>query len=164
MGTLFGMMRFFILNPNLTTMSTADQNLRTKMEVGIALGIGISLMRFSIDGWMIVIGIISIVFFGVLHLFLWNWIRKYASLFSPTQRNISWVAIAIYPLIFLFQADFDDGPGTYFVFESIIGFDNYPAEDYIGIVSVLSSFIYIGIFSILLIGVLRIRKTQKEGK
>ncbi len=124
---------------------------------GIVIGIISVLGRFSLTGWLFLFGLISIVFFGILHIiFLFQISRKYTRL-TKTLKKIAWTGTITFSLIFLFQFDFGDSAGNFYVYEYITGNQDSDFEKYAFFIAIAAGIVYLGNF---IIWQIKLRKIQ----
>ena len=109
-----------------------------------ALGFLFAITRFSLQGWLALLGIYSVAIFGIIHIVNLCLIAIYYSKISLRQQKVPWIASIAFPLIFLFQFDFGDSAGNLFVYELFLGdFESTEYDNYIFFISVIASFVYL---------------------
>ncbi len=118
------------------------------MIVGIAIGLISTLARLSIMGWLFLFGLISAGIFGIIHLFFLAQISKYFGQLGNIEKRIAWIGILTYPLIFLFQFDFGDSAGNFYVYEYLTGDRNSTFDNYAFYLAFVAALTYIIIFVI----------------
>ena len=67
--------------------------------------------RLMMSGWLFLLGITSIMIFGIMHLAFMLDINKYYDDLLKSDKIIAWTGVLTFPFIFLFQFDFGDQPG-----------------------------------------------------
>ncbi len=127
------------------------QILTAILLITIAIG---SLSRLSIAGWFFIIGILSIIIFGTIHIILHYNIIKYGSNLKRTDLILTGISHILYLNLFLFQSDGGDDR-AYIIIEYITGkFSSFELEQYASAIFIVSLILYFIIAAILF---LRIR-------
>lgn len=115
----------------------------TILTIGIVLGLIGTLARLSVAGWLYLFGIISALVFGIIHfIFLYQLSNNFEKLQS-SDKKIAWIGILTYPLIFLFQFDFGDTAGTFYVYEYLTGERTSDFEHFAFYIAIVSGIIYL---------------------
>jgi hypothetical protein len=127
------------------------------MIVGIIIGLISTLARLSIMGWLFLFGLISAGIFGIIHLLFLAQISKYFSQLGNIEKRIAWIGILTYPLIFLFQFDFGDSAGSFYVYEYLTGDRNSTFDNYAFYLAFVAAITYIAIFVIWRIKIRRLK-------
>jgi uncharacterized membrane protein YciS (DUF1049 family) len=127
------------------------QILTAILLITIAIG---SLSRLSIAGWFFIIGVLSIIIFGTIHVILHYNIIKYGSNLKRTDLILIGISHLLYLNLFFFQSDGGDDR-AYIVIEYITGkFRSFEIEQYASAIFIVSLTLYFIIAGILF---LRIR-------
>ena len=112
---------------------------------GFLIG-GLSVLgRFLMSGWLFLFGMISILIFGIMQLILMLDVYKYYGDLLKTDKIVAWTAVLIFPLIFLFQFDFGDQAGNFYVYEFITGKSESESEfkEIAWVIAIVSAIIYV---------------------
>lgn len=118
------------------------------LTIGIALGLISTLARLSIAGWLFLFGIVSALIFGIVHLLFLYQLSNHFDNLKPSDKKFAWIGILAYPLIFLFQFDFGDSAGSFYVYEYLTGERTSDFEDFAFYIAVVSAIIYLANFII----------------
>ncbi len=94
-------------------------------------------------GWLGLIGLITVFIFGVLHIDFMTGIREQYEDLNSRGRKIAWTGVLLYPLIFLFQFDFGDTAGNFYVYEILTGDKDSIFENYAYYLAIIAAFIYL---------------------
>lgn len=117
--------------------------------LGNILGFCGPLARLSVLGWFALFGIFSVILFGTLHLILMNRIVARYEQMDQKTKIAAWASVLLYPIIFLFQFDFGDGPGTFYVYEIITGNFNSSFENYAIYIALAAGLLYLTLFTLI---------------
>lgn len=121
--------------------------MKNEKSILLTIGIGLAgistLARLSVMGWLALFGIISILIFGTIHLFFLNQVSNNFDKLKPSDKKIAWIGVLTYPLIFLFQFDFGDGAGTFYVYEYLTGDKNSNFENYAFYIAIFAAIIFL---------------------
>ncbi|MCB0699215.1 MAG: hypothetical protein H6551_03215 [Chitinophagales bacterium] len=128
---------------------------------GVITGVVVCFARLALMGWLYLFGLLSVMIFGALQILMIVQIVKYYDKVSKTGRLSALLAVNLFALIFLFQFDFGDTPGVFYVYEIFIGETESRFEDNAFIIAMLSAVAYIINFIIWRISVRRSRKQQQ---
>jgi len=115
----------------------------TILTIGIVLGLISTLARLSLAGWLFLFGIISALIFGIIHLLFLYQLSNHFDKLKSSDKKIAWIGILTYPLIFLFQFDFGDSAGTFYVYEYLTGERTSDFEHFAFYIAIVSSIIYL---------------------
>ncbi|MFD2823950.1 hypothetical protein ACFS5M_09730 [Lacinutrix iliipiscaria] len=113
------------------------------LTIGIALGLISTLARLSIAGWLFLFGIVSTLIFGIIHLLFLYQLSNHFDNLKPSDKKLAWIGILAYPLIFLFQFDFGDSAGSFYVYEYLTGERTSDFEHFAFYIAVVSGIIYL---------------------
>ena len=113
------------------------------LTIGIILGVLPIIARLSISGWLFMLGLISAGVFGLIHLFFLGRINNLFNRLNKEEKQMAWLGIIIFPLIFLFQFDFDDTPGSFYIYEYLTGEGDSGFKQYGFYVAIVAALIYI---------------------
>jgi hypothetical protein len=115
----------------------------TILTIGIVLGLISTLARLSVAGWLFLIGIVSTLIFGIIHISFLSQLSNHFDKLKPSDKKIAWIGILTYPLIFLFQFDFGDSAGSFYVYEYLTGERTSDFEHFAFYIAVVSGIIYL---------------------
>jgi hypothetical protein len=115
----------------------------TILTIGIVLGLISTLARLSVAGWLFLIGIVSTLIFGIIHISFLSQLSNHYDKLKPSDKKIAWIGILTYPLIFLFQFDFGDSAGSFYVYEYLTGERTSDFEHFAFYIAVVSGIIYL---------------------
>ena len=113
------------------------------LTIGITLGLLSTLARLSLVGWMALFGAISAMFFGIIHIIFLNQLSSNFDKLKPSNKKIAWIGVLTYPFIFLFQFDFGDSAGTFYVYEYLTGEQNSNFEYYAFYIAIFAGIIFL---------------------
>ena len=111
--------------------------------LGVLLAIISIVLRFITSGWLFMFGILSIIIFGIMHLVFLLDILKYYDKLLKSDKIIAWTGVLVFPIIFLFQFDFGDQPGNFYIYEYFTGNQTSPFKKYAFLIAIIAAFIYI---------------------
>jgi len=129
----------------------------TIITIGILTGFISVLARFSVAGWLFMLGLISIIVFGILHIIFLLQINKHYDGLTKSLKKMAWVGILTFPLIFVFQFDFGDSAGNFYVYEYLTGENNWNFEYYAYYIALVSGLAYVINFVVWRIKIKKIR-------
>lgn len=117
---------------------------KTVFLVFVIFGAICAILRLTFMGWLALLGIISFFFFGIIHITLILTIVKNKSQLSNKLKRIGWTLLILFPLIFLFQFDFGDNAGNFFVYEVFIGdLKSTKYDEQIFLITFIAAFLYL---------------------
>ncbi len=116
------------------------------LTIGILVAVVPTVIRFVSSGWLLIFGMISVIVFSVLHISLLVDINKYYDKLYNSDRLSAWIAVIIYPLIFLFQFDSGNQIGNIYMFEFITGYFRSSFEMYGFLIAIAAGLTYAMIF------------------
>ncbi|MFD0976029.1 hypothetical protein [Salinimicrobium gaetbulicola] len=121
--------------------------MRSEKSLLIFLGTvpaGLSIFaRLSTFGFFYLIGMITALFFGILHLIFLNDLQRYFNPSRSTHRLMAWVGVLSFPLIFLFQFDLEEYKDSFYVYEFITGAHKSNFEFYAFYIAIFSALVYL---------------------
>jgi hypothetical protein len=98
--------------------------------------------RLMMSGWLFLFGITSIIIFGIMHLAFMLDINKYYDDLLKSDKIIAWTGVLTFPFIFLFQFDFGDQPGNFYVYEIILGQSDSKFQELAWLLAIVAALIY----------------------
>lgn len=129
----------------------------------IVLLIG-SFSRLSIAGWFFIVGVLSVIIFGIIHVILHSNLIKYASDLRRADLIFVGISHILYLNLFLFQSDGGDDR-AYIVVEYIFGkLKSFELERYVSSIFTVSLIAYFIIAAILLLRLRRINSAFSKKK
>jgi len=111
--------------------------------IGIILGLLSVIARLSVLGWLFMLGLITTGVFGLIHLFFLGKINNLFNRLNKKEKQMAWLGVIIFPLIFLFQFDFDDTPGSFYIYEYLTGEGDSGFKQYGFYLAIVAAIIYI---------------------
>lgn len=121
--------------------------MRSERSLLIILGIIPAVMsifgRLSTFGFFYIIGVTSVLLFGILHLIFLKDLYLYFDPSNIAHRLIAWIGVLTLPLIFLFQFDLEEYKDSFYVYEFITGEQQSNFEFYAFYIAIISGFIYL---------------------
>lgn len=120
----------------------------------LAVSLGIAL-RMTIFGWLFIIGIATIIIFGISHLLIHNYAQTYLSEKKISNYTLIFFSHLLFISIFLFQVDADDARSY-----SIIGFVTNKEND--AFTDNGFSIVLLSVIGYIILGYLIINRARKE--
>jgi hypothetical protein len=113
------------------------------LSFAILIGLLSVVLRLSTFGFFYLIGMLSVLIFGILHLlFLINF-NRYFQFLKLWQKIMAWISFLSFPMIFLFQFDLEEYRDAFYVYEHLIGEQKNNFEYYAFYIAVIFGIIYI---------------------
>ena len=113
------------------------------MVLGTALAALSIFARLSTFGFFYLIGLVSVVLFGILHLIFLKDLYQYFDPSKTAHQLIAWTGVLIFPFIFLFQFDLEEYKDSFYVYEFITGQQKTNFEYYAFYIAIISGLIYL---------------------
>ncbi len=113
------------------------------LALGIGLAIASTLARLSIPGWLFLYGLLSVLLFGAAHALFLHQVSRHYYRSDHLVKGLLWLGILSFPVIFLFQYDFEDSDQSFYVYEYLTGKGNSSFESYGFLVSVAAAIVYL---------------------
>lgn len=113
------------------------------LTFGILSGLLSVFGRFYLIGWLWIYGQISISLFGIIHVFFLIQVGKYFNRLTKPLRRVAWIGVLLFPPIFIFQFDFSDYPGNFYVYEYLTGTNDWAFERYAYYIALVSALAYL---------------------
>ena len=121
--------------------------MRSYKSLLISLGTVLAVMsifaRLYTFGFFYLIGLITVLLFGILHLFFLKDLYQYFDRSKSAHQIIAWIGVLVLPLIFLFQFDLEEFKDSFYVYEFITGEQQSNFEYYAFYIAILSGLIYL---------------------
>ncbi|MFD1314269.1 hypothetical protein [Namhaeicola litoreus] len=113
------------------------------LTFAISIGLLSNLARLSTFGFFYLIGLLSTLFFGIIHVIFLRQVHKNYDRLELPSKIIAWIGILIYPLIFLFQFDLEEYKDAFYVYEHLTGEQTTDFEHVAYYIAILSGVLYI---------------------
>jgi hypothetical protein len=113
------------------------------MILSITLGALVIGVRFIAQRWIFLFGMTSIIIFGFLHFSFMQWMNQHFDDFDKRDKISAYVGVVSFLLIFLFQFDFGDQPGTFYVYEFFSGESELEFKHHAYIIAIFGALVYL---------------------
>lgn len=112
------------------------------VTIGIILGVLSPLARLCTFGFFYLIGLLSAVLFGIIHIIFLIELSQFYNKEKLLIKILAWIGVLAYPFIFLFQFDLEEFKDSFYVYEFLTGTHQSNFENYAFYIAIFFACIY----------------------